>query len=375
MSSRPPAGAAARRVALVLAGFSLGGCAPLPPDTPDTAADAEAGRARAPAFVVMQRARRGSRLVLIDETGARLGELTELGPVPVRDNSPTLSPDRRWVVFASSRGRADMRATSLWIIELRRGAQPRRLTTGDHDDRDPAWLPDGRSLVFASDRGGSFDLWRLDLRPGPGDILIAAGLPQALTARPRQALHPAPSPDGERILYTEADLDGGGSELWQWQGGEVAQVTDGPADATPAWSPDGRTIAFSGRIERADGTIDSEIFVMDAGGRERRLVVEEPLAAQSHPVWSADGRYLFSTSLLRSVADGKPILSSVTFVDLREQPPLLRALHDPVVVESRASPVMARETLDAARLHENPSYRDALAEAATRARMQRPDEP
>lgn len=336
---------------------------PAPEAAPEAASEEPGAGAEVPPIIAMQRARRGGRLVFLDETGARQADLTEIGPVPLRDHSPAWSPDGRWVVFASSRGRGDMLHTSLWIIAARAGAQPRRLTSGDFEDRDPAWLPGGTAVVFSSNRGGSFQLWRLDLRPSPYGWPVPAGAPVKLTERPRHALHPAPSPDGARIAYTEAALDSGTSEIWTWTAGTATRLTRGPADSTPAWSPDGRRIAFAAMVERPGGQVDADLFLVNSDGTGRRRVVDEPLAQQTHPVWTFDGHYLFATSLYRSVETGKPILSSVTFVDLGETPAVLRALHDPMAVESRASPALARRPLDGDALRQNLPYDRALAQA------------
>ena len=349
--------------------MGIGGCGPLdspPQDTTTRTASAEP--VEVPPLVLTERGGRGGRLVFVNEAGERTMDLTEIGPVPVRDNSPAWSPDGRWVVFASSRGRQGLLRTSLWIVAAEPGAQPRRLTSSDPDgeahDRDPTWTPDGAAVVFASDREGRFDLWRLELTLGRYGSPMAVGEPTRITRSDHHALHPSLSPDGTRILYTEVDFESGRSALWMWSDGEARPLTEGPADATPAWSPDGKTIAFAALVLRKSGAQDTDIFLVDVDGGNRRLLADEPLATQTDPVWSPDGRFLFSTSLYRSIETGKPVLSSVTFVDRRAPEPVVRALHDPVLVASRAGLALAaHRSLDAAALGRNPGYPEALHQA------------
>jgi hypothetical protein len=52
----------------------------------------------------------------------------------------------------------------------------------------------------------------------------------------------------------------------------------------PAWSPDGRTIAF---VSWRDG--NGEIYAMDADGSSPRNLTQDP-AREVHPAWSPDGR-------------------------------------------------------------------------------------
>ncbi len=378
-------------------------------------APAERGReagselSRATHILATERGGQGARLIFIAEDGRRTAELTPAASVPIRDNSPAWSPDGAWVVFASSRGRGDLLRTSLWIAAAQPGGLPRRLTVGDFDDRDPAWLPDGGGLIFASDRGGSYDLWRLPLDHDRYPWPVAAGMPEQVTDRPRHALQPAVTPDGDAIIYTEVDLARGQSELWRWRLGmatdaEPEQLTDGPADAMAAISPDGARVAFVGAVTRergrphddgpqnsnndgaGNGAVgthgasihDADLFLIDMGGGGRRRLIDEPLAIQSDPAWSNDGTLIFATSVYRSIASGKPVLSSLTVVDLTASVPVLRALHDPQQVRSRATPALAprlrmgpsssgsdagAKLLDRDILLKNPPYNEALARA------------
>lgn len=69
-------------------------------------------------------------------------------------------------------------------------------------------------------------------------------------------------------------------------------LTNGQSnDGDPAWSPDGRQIAFS-----SDRDGNREIYVMDADGANVRRLTDHP-AWDGHPYWSPDGsRILFESN-------------------------------------------------------------------------------
>ncbi len=73
-------------------------------------------------------------------------------------------------------------------------------------------------------------------------------------------------------------------------GDHLLELIDGkstPGDVqTPAWSPDGRKLAF---VSRRDG--NSEIYVINADGSGQENLTRQP-ASDSHPSWSPDGRKL-----------------------------------------------------------------------------------
>ncbi|GAA0318660.1 serine hydrolase [Actinoallomurus spadix] len=103
---------------------------------------------------------------------------------------------------------------------------------------------------------------------------------------------PVLSPDGSRIAYVLRTLDADGDrtvdELWLvgTGGGPSRRLTSGPADTAPAWSPDGRRLAF---------LRDGQVAVLDADGGEPEQVTDLPLGAGA-PRWSPDGRRLAFTA-------------------------------------------------------------------------------
>lgn len=339
------------------------GCGPLGDDTASkrgTGKHSAAARVSQDArIVVTERAAGGGRLIALSQTGQRLHEVTRIGPVPVRDNSPALSPDGRFVVFASSRGRQTLAETNLWIVPMSSRAPPRRLTrTTKSIDRDPGWTPDGAALLFSSNRAGDFDVWRLPMAFSPEHgVPLASGPPVALTDGPEHDFSPSAEPTGDRVVFMRADADGRRSRLWVLAGETASAITDGPTDMTPSWSPDGQSIAFAAV---PSGGKQTDLYTVRPDGSAREPVVAEPLGNQSGPRWSTDGRFLFCTSLYRSVTSGKAVLSSVTFVDLQESPRVLRALQSRVAPESRMGPTIEPGALAAESLHRNRSYKQSL---------------
>jgi Tol biopolymer transport system component len=313
---------------------------------------------------------RGFRLVAIDEHGDRRFELIAPASRLVQDKNPAISPDGRWIVFSSSRGRA-RDETRPWIARLGAAATPRRLTGGagkaDPIDAHPVWLPDGAAIVYASTRdGGDFDLWLLPMVDG------LAGTPARLTDDPGHEITPTIAPDGTIAFAMVTPIAGNTVEsrlAERTTDGTIRMLTDGPADTSPAFSPDGRALVFA-RPAIHDGTPHSELWWMKRGGADVRPLVVLPLTDESGPVWSPDGRYVFATSVLRGAA-GNVVFSSVIHVDLRERPARARILGDRAGAVARLTPAIAARRLDEVALRNAPEYLPELARIVA-ARIEEP---
>ncbi|HEU4728072.1 MAG TPA: hypothetical protein VFT22_09295 [Kofleriaceae bacterium] len=346
---------AARLVAVAWVGAvagGLGACGARPIAAP-------AARDRI-AIVASERSPDGVRLVSIDEHGDRQFALVEPAAAVARDTNPAVSPDGKWIVFASSRGRA-IDQTSLWIVAAGVAMPPRRLTDGTAIDAHPAWAPDGSAIVFASTRdGGDFDLWRL---------AMAGGSPGALVQLTHGAGHevtPTVAADGT-VIYAAVTPDEQRHEIEthleeRAPDGAIRALTSGPADSSPALSPDGERLVFA-RPQLHDGKPDSELWVLVRRTGAIAPLVDLPLTDESGPVWSRDGRFVFATSVLRGAQEdgGKVVFSSIIHVDTREAPPRARLLEDRVGAIVRLTPAVAPTLLDAAALHGNPEYLPELA--------------
>ncbi len=125
--------------------------------------------------------------------------------------------------------------------------------------------------------------------PGESEVIARPLQARPLTTLGGQELQPDLSPDGEMAVFVWRDDASGKHDLYlkSIDGSALVQLTDaqGP-EQSPAWSPDGETIAFLRSVERG-----SELVLIPAGGgAERRLANLNGKGEQIS--WSPDGRYV-----------------------------------------------------------------------------------
>lgn len=114
------------------------------------------------------------------------------------------------------------------------------------------------------------------------------------------------SPDGQSVVYTILHTDTGEDPavdrktifLQRLSDNYTKQLTSGTRlDHSPAWSPDGRQIAFvSDRAEK------SQIFVLPVDGGEARQLTKLPNGVGGGPVWSPDGKTIAFTAAAQDEA-------------------------------------------------------------------------
>jgi Tol biopolymer transport system component len=227
---------------------------------------------------------------------------------PGLEAEPSFSPDGNYVAYSAD----DQGSLDVLVMPVA-GGVPRRLVGTPADEAHPAWSPDGTQIAFTAARGhggrlgsvGGLSALSAFVQATGGDVFLvpaAGGTPVRLVER---GAHPAWSPDGKTIAF-QSDR-AGQWDIWTVpaQGGEPRPLTsDAEVDIHPAWSPDGRWVAYASqglRVVRSDGS---------AAPRTLHVPPEGVLA----PAWSPDGRWLyFAASPTRE--ESWPSLWRVAFRD------------------------------------------------------------
>jgi Tol biopolymer transport system component len=230
---------------------------------------------------------------------------------PAIDSQPAFSPDGEQIAFRSARGGGGI------FVMTRTGESVRRLTDRGFD---PAWTPDGRFVVFATattvdpdSRVSVSEGWKVEVATNQ----ITAG----------DFMQPAVSPKAERVAYWSLpvtptpplEFSGNNRDLWTMRldGTDPVRVTDDAAtDWSPVWSHDGAFLYFAS--DRGGSMNLWRIAIDESSGRVRG----QPEAVTTPSTWlgmisrSGDGRvfayaaYDFTRNIARIGFD--PVKGAVT---------------------------------------------------------------
>jgi serine/threonine-protein kinase len=218
------------------------------------------------------------------------GKVAPLKTEPGFFLAPSFSPDGNHLAFSLG-----LNDGEISVYDWQRDTTS-RLSFTPPPNNFPVWTPDGRGVVYRSDVGSVLG----NLYWVRSDGAVAA-VPLTESRAGRQATPYSFSPDGKRLAYH--DLGGEAAGLWtlpiDWsdpnrpRAGQPEEFLRGPFSmSSPAFSPDGRWIAYSAQ----EGSVQ-ELYVRPfppapSGGRW-----QISSGGARYPIWSRKGRELFYENL------------------------------------------------------------------------------
>lgn len=202
-----------------------------------------------------------------------------------RPGKSSLSPDGRFVAY-------DL-GGDIYLLAVR-GTHSAVLVENPANDFSPIWTPDGNRILFTSDRTGTLGIWVLSVVDGSPQ-----GAPELLRADMGKTW-PVRFARGDSYFYGVqttmqdvyiAELDP-----------ETGKVTAPPSQASrrlvganrwPAWSPDGKLLAFvSNRSPGGEEGLSLSVLSLETGRQEE---LSPRLTSMSRLRWSPDGRSILAS--------------------------------------------------------------------------------
>jgi len=219
------------------------------------------------------RDRSNSDLYMVRWDGSRAVQLTFTSE---GEGSPRWSPDGRYLSFVASRG-TSRSGGQIWLLD-RAGGEAQKLTDLKSGVSGYEWSPDSKRIVIVAQDPDS-------AAPAVGDSA------RPRTAKPIVIDRYHFKQDGQGYLGNRR------SHLYVFDvaARKAEQITSGPyGENNASWSPDGRFIAFvSERAADPDRVNDPNVYVMEARvGAEPRQLTTWSGPDGGRPAWSPDGKWL-----------------------------------------------------------------------------------
>ncbi len=249
-------------------------------------------------------------------------ESVKLTASPDGESRPRWSPDGKYLTFLSSR--YETKSSQIWKMD-RRGGEAEKLTELKYSISDYVWSPDSKKILlvihdqessddadkkksakpividryhFKSDGEGYMErkqdhLYLFDVESKKLDTLTKGNFNEG---------NPVWSPDSKKIAFVSnrtSDPDrNSNSDLWTMEakkGATIVQLTKWTgSDSNPAWSPDGKWIAYlKSQLPSFSIYDQAQLAIISADGGEPRILNSKLDRDVSTPHWSKDSQSVF----------------------------------------------------------------------------------
>jgi TolB protein len=214
----------------------------------------------------------------MNSSETRLKRLTSDGRIKM---DPCFSRDGSEVLYT-----VQERPTQLCLMRLKMndGSVERLHPQAETSEFEATFSADGRVFAFVQSRGNlNLKLVIRDTRQNRDAVFDPGGGFVSLR-------RPSIAPDGSRIVFSIPGNNGQQIESVDAQGQDRKALTSSALNSWPAFSPEGKQIAFGSSREG-----DFDIHVMDADGSNVRRLTKSP-GLDMRPAWSPDGQQIAFTS-------------------------------------------------------------------------------
>lgn len=267
-------------------------------------------------------------LFLLEPDGSKMERLTYSAKENTKNIYPRWSPDGQKITYTSD----ENGNTDIYIMDVKT-KETKNLTNHPSQDRESTWSYDGKRIAFSSNRDGDYEIFIMN-NDGTGMYQLTYNSKEEISIDPDFAYlvpeqrndlwddtHPVWSPNKNQIVYSSSCLGLPDNYYEQLTGGQTNiktplgnlkipvptkkgtdmdlmiinadrtgfhDLTKTPdIETEPAWSPDGKKIAFSSN-KRGNW----QIFVMNSDGSGLYQLTMRDTANDRYPTWSPDGKWI-----------------------------------------------------------------------------------
>jgi len=220
-----------------------------------------------------------SEIALMNPDGSAVTQLHVFG------SDPSLSLDGRRIAFCSIR---ESQYSQIYVMNAD-GKEVKRLTNFESDAGGPVWSHDGKKIAFYAfaqkDPRRNPQIWVMDSDGSNQKRITEHGLDPAWSHNDSQIVFASNRADNVFQIY-----------VMNADGSNVKRLTKHKAeDSNPAWAPDGAAIVYSSESEGDR----RGLFMMGADGSDPHGLAHSKHQDFCFPAWSLDGRTIAFTALNR----------------------------------------------------------------------------